>query len=158
MIELYGLNMEAIINKKAKFDYFLEENYECGIILEGWELKPILKRKVNLDMSHVIIKDGEVFLLNCNITPEKTSDLFSKIEPTRTRKLLLNKKEITHLIGKVEQKGYTLIPTKIYKKGSKFKVEVCLGKGKKNHDKREAVKQRDWEREQSSIMKKRNTI
>ncbi len=148
--------MEAIINKKAKFNYFLEDSFECGIMLQGWELKPMLKRKVNLDMSHVIIKNGEVFLLNCNITPEKTADLFNKPEAARTRKLLLNKKEIMHLIGKVEQKGYTIVPHKIYKKGSKFKIEICLAKGKKTHDKRETVKQRDWEREQSSILKKRN--
>ncbi len=148
--------MEAIINKKAKFNYFLEDSYECGFVLQGWELKPMLKRKVNLDMSHVIIKDGEVFLLNCNITPESTADLFNKPDSTRTRKLLLHKKEIMHLIGKVEQKGYTIVPHKIYKKGAKFKIEICLAKGKKNHDKRETVKQRDWQREQSSILKNKN--
>ncbi len=148
--------MEPIINKKAKFNYFLEDSFECGLMLQGWELKPMLKRKVNLDMSHVIIKDGEIFLLNCNITPESTADLFNKPDSTRTRKLLLHKKEIMHLLGKVEQKGYTLAPHKIYKKGSKFKIEICLAKGKKIHDKRDTVKQRDWEREQSSILKRKN--
>ncbi len=148
--------MEPIINKKAKFNYFLEDSFECGLMLQGWELKPMLKRKVNLDMSHVIIKDGEIFLLNCNITPESTADLFNKPDSTRTRKLLLHKKEIMHLLGKVEQKGYTLVPHKIYKKGSKFKIEICLAKGKKIHDKRDTVKQRDWEREQSSILKRKN--
>ncbi len=148
--------MEPIINKKAKFNYFLEDSFECGLMLQGWELKPMLKRKVNLDMSHVIIKDGEIFLLNCNITPESTADLFNKPDSTRTRKLLLHKKEIMHLLGKVEQKGYTLVPYKIYKKGSKFKIEICLAKGKKIHDKRDTVKQRDWEREQSSILKRKN--
>ncbi len=148
--------MEPIINKKAKFYYFLEDSFECGLMLQGWELKPMLKRKVNLDMSHVIIKDGEIFLLNCNITPESTADLFNKPDSTRTRKLLLHKKEIMHLLGKVEQKGYTLVPHKIYKKGSKFKIEICLAKGKKIHDKRDTVKQRDWEREQSSILKRKN--
>lgn len=147
--------MEPIINKKARFNYHLEETFEAGIMLLGWELKPLLKRKINLDMSHVIIKDGELFLLNANITPEKTADLFSKPDAARTRKLLLHKKEIMQLIGKIEQKGYTLVPTKLYLKRNKFKLEIALAKGKKEHDKRETVKDRDWAREQANIMKKR---
>ncbi len=147
--------MEPIINKKARFNFHLEDFYEAGIVLQGWEIKPLLSRRVNLDACHVIIKNGEVFLLNAQITPAQSITGFDTAEPTRTRKLLLNKKEIMQLIGKVEQKGYTIVANKIFKKGKHFKVEIALAKGKKEHDKRETIKERDWEREQSNIFKKK---
>lgn len=147
--------MEAVTNKKARFNFHLEEFYEAGIVLQGWELKPLLRRRVNLDASHVIIKNGEVFLLNAQITPEKTTSTFDKADSTRTRKLLLHKKEIMQLIGKVEQRGYTIVATKLYHKNGKIKVEIALAKGKKDHDKRETIKERDWEREHAQIFKKK---
>lgn len=150
--------MEAILNKKAGFNYFIEERYEAGMVLQGWEIKPILKRKVNIELSHIVIKDGGLFLLNANITPEKTTNKhFLDISSTRTRKLLLHKSEIMRLIGKIEQKGYTLVPIKMYKKGKFFKVEIGLAKGKKLYDKRQDIKDKDWILEQNRIMKKINS-
>lgn len=146
--------MEAIINKKARFNFAIEDTYEAGIVLEGWEVKPILARKVNLDASHVVIKNGELFLLNAQVVPEKTTNSSDTVEPTRTRKLLLKKSQIMQLIGKVQEKGYTLVITKVYRTRNKIKVEVALAKGKKAHDKREAIKERDWAMEQSQMMKK----
>lgn len=145
--------MEAIVNKKARFNFHLEDTMEAGMVLQGWEVKPILTRKVNLDNSHVIIKDGELFLLNAQITPEKTANPMDKPEGSRTRKLLMKKSQIMHLIGKVEQKGYTLVVTKMYRKGKHIKAEVALAKGKKEHDKREDIKERDWNREKAQLLK-----
>jgi SsrA-binding protein len=146
--------MEAIINKKARFNFALEDTYEAGIVLEGWEVKPILGRKINLDASYVIIRDGELYLLNAQVIPAKTTNNSDKPESTRTRKLLLKKTQIMQLIGKVEQKGYTLIATKVYRNRGKIKVEIALAKGKKEHDKRETIKQRDWEMEKAQMFKK----
>ena len=139
--------MEAIVNKKAWFNYHIEDTFEAGVVLHGWELKPILARKVNIDASHVVIRNGEVFLINAQVNPELTVSAFDKAEPTRTRKLLLHKKQIMQLMGKVEQKGYTIVVTKIYAKRNKVKVEIALAKGKNEHDKRHTIKDRDWERE-----------
>ena len=147
--------MQPITNKKTPFNYILEDRLEAGICLEGWERKPLMARKANLDGSHIVIKAGEVFLLNANITPEPTSNITTNLtqpEPTRTRKLLLNKQEIRRLIGKIEQKGYTLVPTKIYLKGRYLKVEIALAKGKNNADKRNTVKDRDWARQQAQLL------
>jgi SsrA-binding protein len=146
--------MEAIINKKARFNFSIEDTYEAGIVLEGWEVKPILARKINLDASHVVIKDDELFLLNAQVIPEKTTNSSDTVEATRTRKLLLKKSQIMQLIGKVQEKGYTVVITKVYRNRNKIKVEVALAKGKKAHDKREAIKERDWAMEQSQMMKK----
>lgn len=145
--------MEAIVNKKARHDFFIEETFEAGVMLEGWELKSILKRKANMDLAHVHIRNGELFLFNAVITPLQTTSTHVKAESTRNRKLLMKKQEIMRLIGKVERSGYTLIPLKIYLKG-KIKVEIALAKGKKQYDKRESAKQADWDREKAQIMKK----
>lgn len=142
-----------INNKKAHFEYFISETYEAGIVLQGWEIKPLLKKKVNLEVSYVIVKNGEIFLLNAQITPNTTTDSLNKPDISRTRKLLLHKKEIMRLIGQVEQKGYTLIATKMYTKNGKFKVEIGLAKGKKNYDKRQTIKDRDWNIEQERLIK-----
>ncbi len=142
-----------INNKKAHFEYFISETYEAGIVLQGWEIKPLLKNKVNLEVSYVIVKNGELFLLNAQITPNTTTDSLNKPDISRTRKLLLHKKEIMRLIGQVEQKGYTLIATKMYTKNGKFKVEIGLAKGKKNYDKRQTIKDRDWNIEQERLIK-----
>lgn len=146
--------MESIINKKARFNFAIEDTYEAGIVLQGWEVKPILARKVNLDASYVIIRDGEIYLFNAQINPEKTTNYSDKAESTRSRKLLLKKSQIMQLIGKVEQKGYTIVVTKVYTNRNKIKVEIALAKGKKEYDKRETIKTRDWEIEQAKLFKK----
>lgn len=142
-----------LINKKAHFDYFISETKEAGIILEGWEIKPLLNKKINLEASHIIIKDGELYLLNAQIEPIKTTDSLMKVNPTRNRKLLLHKKEIMRLVGQVEQKGFTIIPLKIYMKNGKFKLEIGLAKGKKEYDKRNSIKEREINIEQKRILK-----
>ena len=146
--------MESIKNRKAKYNFTTEETVEGGIVLQGWEVKPILSRKINLENSHIIIKDGELFLLNAVIDASDVKDK-TTIEPSRSRKLLLHKKEIMRLVGKVQQDGFTLIPTKIYQKGKHIKVEISLAKGKKLHDKREAKKEEDVKRDLARIMKKK---
>lgn len=146
--------MEAIINKKARFNFALEDTFEAGIVLQGWEVKPILGRKINLDASYVVIRDGEIFLLNSQVIIAKTTNASDNAESTRTRKLLMKKSQIMQLIGKVEQKGYTLIATKVYRSRGKIKVEIALAKGKNQTDKRETVKQREWEIEKAQMFKK----
>lgn len=144
--------MEAVINKKARFNYFIEESFEAGIMLEGWELKPILGRKINLDNSHVIVKNGEMFLFNALITPLVSTGTHIVPESTRPRKLLMKKQEIMRLMGKVAEKGYTLIPLKVYR-NRKIKVEIGLAKGKKDFDKRQVIKEADWKKESARLMK-----
>lgn len=144
--------MEAVVNKKARFNFFIEETFEAGIMLEGWELKPILGRKINLDNSHVVVKDGELFLFNALITPLISTATHVPVESSRPRKLLMKKKEIMRLMGKIQEKGYTLIPLKVYRK-NKIKVEIGLAKGKNNYDKRQTLKEADWKREEGKLMK-----
>ena len=145
--------MESIINKKARHNYFLQDSYEAGIVLEGWELKPILKRRVNIDNSHIVIKKGELFLINCLITPEQSTNTHNEINTSRMRKLMLHKKDIMRLVGKVKEQRFTLIPSKIYKKGRFIKVEVCLAKGKQNVDKRQDEKDASIKKELAQILK-----
>lgn len=145
--------MEAIQNKKARFKFAIEDTYEAGIVLQGWEVKPILARKVSMENTYVVIKDGELFLLNMQVNPDKHTSTHIVVEGSRTRKLLMKKSQIMHLVGKVEQKGFTIVPTKIYVKNRKVKVEIALAKGKNEFDKRQTVKDRDTSRELSSIMK-----
>lgn len=147
--------MEAIFNKKSKFNFKIEDIYESGIILEGWERKPILKRQINLDASYVIIKNSEIFLLNAVITPEGTALSVGDCVKDRMRKLLLNKKEISKLIINVEQKGYTIVPIKVYTKGKYIKVQIALAKGKNDRDKRETLLNRDVEKENARILKRK---
>ncbi len=144
------------LNRKAGFDYFIEEQYEAGIALEGWEIKSLRAGKINLSDAHVIIKYGEAFLLGAQIQPLPTASTHSIPDPTRTRKLLLNRKELNHLIGSVERQGYTIVPLSLYWKKNKIKVKIALAKGKKEHDKRDTIKDREWQRDRSRIMKKIN--
>ena len=132
-------------NRKASFDYFLEDFYEAGIVLTGSEIKSIRLGNANLKDSYVQIKNGELYIINMHISQYDKSSLFVS-DPYRTRKLLLNKKEILKLEIKIKEKGYTLIPKRIYLKGQYLKVEICTAKGKKNFDKRETEKNRDIER------------
>jgi SsrA-binding protein len=145
--------MEAIFNKKANFNYHLHEFYTAGIILQGWEIKPVFARRVKIDNAFILVKDGEIFLENAEISPLKTTSTHELIETTRPRKLLMQKKEIMQLMGKVQQKGYTIVPTKIFRKGKFVKVEIALAKGKKEYDKRQDVKEREQNREAANALK-----
>ena len=143
-----------ILNKKARFDYFIEEELEVGIVLHGWEVKSLREGRVNLSDSHVIIKHGEAYLLGAQIQPLATTSTHTKADSTRTRKLLLNKRELSRLIGSVERQGFTLIPVTLYWKRNKIKMRLALARGKKTHDKRDTIKNRDWQRDKQRIMKK----
>ncbi|KTD07572.1 SsrA-binding protein SmpB [Legionella jamestowniensis] len=143
-------------NKKAHFEYFIEDEYEAGIVLEGWEVKSLRAGKINLSDAHIIIKYGEAFLLGAQIQPLPTAAAHLFPDPIRTRKLLLNRKEINQLIGSVERQGYTLIPLSLYWKHNRVKMKLALAKGKKTHDKRETIKDRDWNRERARLLKKHN--
>jgi SsrA-binding protein len=133
-------------NKKAYHDFFILETFEAGIVLKGTEVKSVKQGKINLKDSYAKIKNSEIFLFNAHISHYKHGNLFNH-EPTRTRKLLLHKREIARIAGKVNEKGLTLVPLKVYLKKGLIKIELGLGKGKKTHDKREEIKRRDIERE-----------
>ncbi|MGQ3891608.1 SsrA-binding protein SmpB [Legionella sp. CNM-4043-24] len=142
------------LNKKARFDYFIENELEAGLVLEGWEVKSLRAGRINLSDAHVIVKYGEAFLLGAQIQPLNTAATHLHPDPTRTRKLLLNRRELNQLIGSVERQGYTLIPLSLYWGRNRVKMKLALAKGKKVHDKRDAVKDRDWKRDKERIMKK----
>jgi SsrA-binding protein len=141
------------LNKKARHDYFLEERFEAGIVLEGWEVKSLRAGRLQLRDSYVIVKDEELFLFGALITPLPTASTHISPDQQRTRKLLLHKKEIQRLIGAVERKGQTLIPTAMYWKKGRAKVEVALARGKKDFDKRATEQERDWNRQKERLMK-----
>lgn len=143
-----------VTNKKARFEFFIEENYEAGLVLQGWEVKSLRAGRVNLSDAHIIVKYGEAFLLGAQIQPLPTASAHTNPDAARTRKLLLNRKELSQLIGKVERQGYTLIPLSLYWKHNKIKMQMALAKGKKTHDKRDATKDRDWQRDRARILKK----
>ncbi|KTD18048.1 SsrA-binding protein SmpB [Legionella jordanis] len=143
-----------VVNKKAHFEYFIENEYEAGLALEGWEVKSLRAGKINLSDAHVIIKNGEAFLLGAQIQPLPTAAAHLYPDPSRTRKLLLNRKELNQLIGSVERQGYTLIPLSLYWKSNLVKMKLALAKGKKSHDKRETIKDRDWQRDKARLLKK----
>jgi SsrA-binding protein len=142
------------LNKKARHDYFIEDKFEAGIALQGWEVKSLRAGKLQLVDSHVILKNGEALLLGALITPLLAASTHIHPDPTRTRKLLLHREELSKLIGAVERKGYTLIPLAMYWKKGLAKVEIGLAKGKKSHDKRATERDRDWQRQKERIMKK----
>ncbi len=141
------------INRKASFNFFFEDIYEAGLVLKGSEIKSIREGKVNIADSYAIEKYGELFLINSHIPPYKQAS-YSNHNPTDERKLLLNKKEINKLIGKINRDGLTLIPTKLYLKKGKVKVEVAVAKGKKQYDKRQTKKTRDWNRDKARYVRK----
>ncbi len=140
-------------NRKARFNYFFNEFYEAGIVLKGSEVKSLREGKANISESYAIDNAGEIFLLNSHIPSDKESG-YNNHDPRRNRKLLLNSREIKKLIGKVNQEGFTLIPTKLYFKKGKAKIEIAVAKGKKHHDKRQAIKKRDWNREKARYFRK----
>ena len=141
------------LNKKAGHDFFIEERFEAGLALEGWEVKSLRAGRVNIKESYVTIKDGEAFLFGCLITPLPTASTHIQPDPTRTRKILMHRSELNKLIGLVDRKGYTLVPTAMYWKRGRAKLEVGLAKGKKQHDKRATEKDRDWKREKERLFK-----
>jgi SsrA-binding protein len=145
--------VSIINNRKAGHEYFIEERYEAGIVLEGWEVKAIRAGQVNIKEGYVIVRDAELYLLNANISPLKTTSTHVKPEPTRTRKLLLRAEEIRKLIGKVERAGYTLVPLDMHFKAGRIKLEIGLAKGKQLHDKRDAAREKDWNREKQRLLK-----
>lgn len=147
--------MSIAQNKKAFHDYFIEERFEAGMALEGWEVKAIRAGHVQLKEAYVVVKGAEIFLIGCHVTPLTAASTHVQPDPTRTRKLLLHAEEIRKLIGKVERAGYTLVPLDLHYTRGRVKLEVGLAKGKKQHDKREAEKEKDWKREQQRLMRRK---
>jgi len=142
-------------NKKAAYNYFFEEKYEAGVVLQGWEVKALREGKVQLTDGYVVVKDGELFVIGLQINPLHTASTHVSTDAMRTRKLLMHKDEIRRLIGKVEQKGYTLVPLNLHWKAGKVKCEVALAKGKAEHDKRHTIRDREGKREVERAMKDR---
>jgi SsrA-binding protein len=145
--------MSIIDNRKASHDYFIEDRYEAGMVLQGWEVKAIRDGRVQLKESYVIVRDGELYIMGMHVSPLATASTHIHPDAVRTRKLLLNAEEISKLIGKVEQRGYTLVPLNLHYKGSRIKLDFALGRGKKLHDKRDSSRDKDWAREKDRIMK-----
>jgi len=142
-------------NKKAAYNYFFEERFEAGMVLEGWEIKSLREGKVQLTDGYVVIREGELFLIGCQINPLGSASTHVRPEAQRTKKLLLAKQEIRRLVGKTEQKGYTLVPLNLHWKAGRIKCEVALAKGKAEHDKRDTIKEREGKREVERAMKSR---
>ncbi|MCZ6804636.1 MAG: SsrA-binding protein SmpB [Proteobacteria bacterium] len=141
------------LNKKARHDYFIDERFEAGISLQGWEVKSLRAGKVQIVDSYILLKDNEAYLFGALITPLPTASTHVQTEPQRTRKLLLHRGELNRLIGAVERKGFALIPTALYWKNGKVKLELGIARGKKSHDKRETEKDRDWQRQKARLMR-----
>ncbi|HEX3847127.1 MAG TPA: SsrA-binding protein SmpB [Steroidobacteraceae bacterium] len=141
------------VNRKARFDYFIEERFEAGISLMGWEVKSMRAGKAQIAEAYVFLKGGEAFLFGAHLSPLNSASTHVDTDPTRTRKLLLNRRQLDHMVGAVERRGYTLVPLELYWKDGRAKLEVGLAKGKKQHDKRATEKDRDWQRDKSRIMK-----
>ncbi|MBL0946468.1 MAG: SsrA-binding protein SmpB [Hydrogenophaga sp.] len=140
-------------NKKALFNYAIEERYEAGMVLQGWEVKALREGKVQLTDGYVVIREGELFLIGCQINPLRTTSTHVSADSVRTKKLLLHKEQINRLVGKVEQKGFTLVPLNLHWKGGHVKCEIALAKGKAEHDKRDTIKEREGKREVERAMK-----
>ena len=147
--------MSIVQNKKAFHDYFVEERFEAGVVLEGWEVKSIRAGHVQIKEAYVVVKNAEIHLIGCHVTPLTAASTHVHPDPTRTRKLLLHAEEIRKLIGKVERAGYTLVPLDLHYLRGRVKLEVGLAKGKKQHDKREAEKDKDWKREQQRLLRRK---
>jgi len=147
--------MSIVENKKAFHDYFIEERYEAGLVLEGWEVKAIRAGRANIKEAYIVLRGGEPYVIGMHISALLAASTHVKPDPTRLRKLLLNAEEIRKLIGKVEQRGYTLVPLDLHYTKGRVKISVGLAKGKKQHDKRDAEKDREWQREQQRLLRKR---
>jgi len=148
--------MSIVDNKKAFHDYFIEERYEAGMVLEGWEVKAIRAGRANIKEAYVVMKGSEPFVIGMHISALPTASTHVIPDPTRSRKLLLNAEEIKRLIGKVEQRGYTLVPLDLHYTKGRVKLAIGLAKGKKQYDKRETDQERDWQREQQRLLRTRD--
>jgi SsrA-binding protein len=141
-------------NRRARFDYFIEERYEAGLVLEGWEVKAMRAGRAQLAEAYVYLRGGEAFLIGAHLSPLRTTSTHVTADPVRTRKLLLNYSELQGLIGAVERRGYTLVPLELYWKNGRAKLQVGLAKGKKQHDKRAVQKDRDWQRDKARLLRR----
>lgn len=141
-------------NRKARHDYFIEEDFEAGLSLEGWEVKSLRAGRANIKESYALVKDGEAWLLGAHISPLVSASTHVNPDPVRTRKLLLHRRQIDRLTGAVERRGYTLVPLSLYWNRGKVKLKLGLAKGKKQHDKRAVEKDRDWQRQRQRLLKK----
>jgi len=150
---MHDLAMSIVENKKAFHDYFIEERFEAGIALEGWEVKSIRAGRANIKEAYVILQNAQVFLIGAHISPLPTASTHIHPDPVRTRKLLLHAEEIRKLIGKVERAGYALVPLNLHYGKGRVKLDIGLARGKKQYDKRDAEKDRDWEREKARIIR-----
>lgn len=144
------------LNKRARHEYHIEDRYEAGLALQGWELKAIRAGRANIGESYAVVLKGELFLIGAQITPLIQASTHVVADAHRTRKLLLHRREIDMLIGRVQRDGYTLVPTALYWKGSRIKAEIALAKGKQKHDKRDAERDRDWARDKQRVMRRHN--
>jgi SsrA-binding protein len=142
-------------NRKAFFNYHIEERFEAGLVLQGWEVKAIREGKVQITEGYVVVRDGELYLIGCLIHPLRSTSTHIRADADRTRKLLMHKAEIRRLIGKVEQRGYTLVPLNLHWKNGRVKCEIALARGKAQHDKRDAIKEREGKREVERALKHR---
>ncbi len=140
-------------NRKAHFNYHIEERFEAGVVLHGWEVKAIREGQVQMTDGYVVVKDGELFLIGLHINALRSASTHVKPDADRTKKLLMHKEQIKRLIGKTEQKGYTLVPLNLHYKNGYVKADIALAKGKAEHDKRNTIKDRDWEREKGRLMR-----
>ena len=147
--------MSIVENRKAWHDYFIEERFEAGLALEGWEVKAIRGGRANIKEAYVVVKNGRIVLIGAHISPLATASTHVKPDPTRTRTLLMHRAEISRLIGQVERAGYTLAPLDLHFKNGRIKLEIGLAKGKKQYDKRAAIKEREWNREQQRLIRHR---
>ncbi|HTX25102.1 MAG TPA: SsrA-binding protein SmpB [Steroidobacteraceae bacterium] len=141
-------------NRKARFDYFIEDRYEAGLALQGWEVKAMRAGRAQLREAYVYLRGGEAFLIGAHLAPLPTTSTHIAADPVRTRKLLLHRNQLQHLIGAVERRGYTLVPLELYWKNGRAKVEIGLAKGKKQHDKRAVEKDRDWQRDKARLLRR----
>ncbi len=140
-------------NKRARYDYFIEDTYEAGLQLEGWEVKSLREGRAQITEGYVHVRDGEGWLIGAHISPLNTTSTHVKADPTRTRKLLLHRKELDRLIGAVERKGYTLVPLNLHWSRGRAKLDIGLSKGKKEHEKRATIKDRDWQRQKARMLR-----
>lgn len=147
--------MSIVENRKATYDYFIEERFEAGLVLEGWEVKSVRAGRAQIKEAYVIVQKGELFLIGAHISPLTTASTHVHPDPTRTRKLLMHREEIETLVGKVERAGYTLVPLDLHYGRGRVKLAVGLARGKKQYDKRESEKERDWNRERQRLMRTR---
>ncbi|MGA0705266.1 MAG: SsrA-binding protein SmpB [Steroidobacteraceae bacterium] len=146
---------QVAVNRKARHEYFIEERLEAGLALQGWEVKALRAGRLQLKEGYVLLKDGEAWLFGAHLSPLPTTSTHVIADPVRSRKLLLHRHQIDHLVGAVERKGYTIVPLQVYWKNGRAKLEIGLAKGKKQHDKRADARDRDWQRDKARLMKLR---